>query len=246
MNVRTQVIKMLPWYTCIIALSMLLCYVCKDTVTVMVEESEVPHRTCIAIDAGHGGIDGGALSFSGIQESELNLEIALKLDDMFQLLGYDTMLLRNEDTSLHTDGDTIAAQKTSDLKHRVQMVNDLSPALMISIHQNTFSDPQYNGAQVFYSENKHSKELSTLLQNNIRYIANPDSHRKPKSAKGIYLMDNILCTGVLVECGFLTNPQEEALLRSDLYQKKLCGILTSTVSMWLSTSTLSENVSNRT
>ena len=146
------------------------------------------------------------------------------------LLGYDTVMIRRTDTSVYTQGQTIAAQKVSDLKERVRIVNQTENAILISIHQNTFSDSRYGGAQVFYANNEESRELANQMQNDLIRYLNPESHRKPKKASGIYLMDHIKHTGVLVECGFLSNPEEEAKLRSDNYQKKLCCVIVSSLS----------------
>lgn len=232
MKARSPVFKMLPCYVLALALCIMISFVGSDAVTVMVERATIPDRSCIAIDAGHGGIDGGAISCNGIQESGINLEIAQRLDDLFHLLGYETMLLRKDDTSLHTEGSTIAKQKISDLKNRVQMVNDRAPALLISIHQNTFSEAKYHGAQVFYSGSNYSQLIAEKLQESFIKTINPESNRKAKSAKGIYLMEHISCPGILIECGFLTNPQEEALLRSAPYQKKISCVVATTVSNW--------------
>lgn len=222
--------KMLLLYVMAFVLCFVLVHVGSDTVTVLVEHSPVRNRTCIAIDAGHGGIDGGAVSISGIPESQINLEIAERLNDLLQLLGYQTFMLRNTDTSLHTSGSTISAQKISDLKHRVQMIADSEASLLISIHQNTFSDKRYSGAQVFHRSDAESTALANQLQQNLIKTLNPSSKRKPKAAKGIYLLDHISRPALLLECGFLTNVQEDALLRSAAYQKQICGVIAATIS----------------
>ena len=222
--------KMLLCYCITCALCLLLAYTGSDAVTVLVEHSPMKARTCIALDAGHGGIDGGAVSISGIPESQINLEITERLNDLLHLLGYRTFMLRNTDTSLHTEGTTISAQKISDLKHRVQMVEDSEASLLISIHQNTFSNKKYSGAQVFYHSAPESIALAGRLQENFIKTLNPVSKRKPKLAKGIYLMEHLSCPALLIECGFLTNVQEEALLRSEAYQKQICCVIAATVS----------------
>jgi N-acetylmuramoyl-L-alanine amidase len=201
-------------------------------VTVIVEHSSMEERTCIAIDAGHGGIDGGAVSISGTPESQINLEIAERLNSLFHLLGYETFMLRTSDTSLHTDGTTISGQKISDLKHRVQIVEECAAELLISIHQNTFSDKKYKGAQVFYNNASNSFSLAEHLQKNFIATINQGSNRKAKAVKSIYLMEHVPCPGLLVECGFLTNIQEELQLRSPDYQKELCGVIVATVSTY--------------
>ena len=189
----------------------------------------IPLERCatIVIDPGHGGIDGGATSVSGVLESQYNLEIALKLEDLFHLLGFQTKMIRRTDISVHTSGDTIAAQKVSDLRQRVRMVNETEDALLLSIHQNTFPEGKYHGAQVFYGPKGKSKELAEQMQEAFRTTINPGSQRQVKKAEGIYLMQHVNCTGILIECGFLSNHQEDAKLRSAEYQKKICCIIAS-------------------
>ena len=203
-------------------------------VTVIAENQPVERAHRIIIDAGHGGIDGGATSCTGKLESAFNLEIALRLNDLFHLLGYDTGMIRTTDTSIYTKGDTIAQQKVSDLKERVRIVNDTKNALLVSIHQNNFSDGRYSGAQVFYAGTEGSEELARQLQASLVTALNPGSNRKIKKSDGIYLMEHIDCTGVLVECGFLSNAEEEAKLRDPVYQRKLCCVIAATVSSFLS------------
>lgn len=221
---------MLPFYLILPLICLTLSAIGSRTVTVIHTNSGYPNRSLIILDAGHGGIDGGALSCTGVPESQINLEIANRLSDMLHLLGYNTMMLRTSDTSLHTEGNTIASQKVSDLKHRVETVNNLSPTLMVSIHQNTFSDKRYSGAQVFYAADEESMATAQQMQRNLIRILNPNSKRKPKKATGIYLMEHIHCPGILIECGFLTNEQEEALLRNERYQKKISAVVAATVS----------------
>ena len=187
----------------------------------------------IVIDAGHGGEDGGATSVSGKTESQYNLEISLKLADLFHLLGYQTKMIRRTDISVYTAGETIAAKKVSDLRQRVRMVNETENAVLLSIHQNTFSDGKYSGAQVFYGPKGESRELAELLQTEFRRTVNPDSQRQIKKADGVYLMQHIDGTGVLVECGFLSNPEEDSLLKTPEYQQKICCILATVTGRFL-------------
>lgn len=186
-------------------------------------------RNCVIIDAGHGGVDGGATSCTGVLESQLNLQIALRLEDLMHLVGVDTVMIRREDISVYTEGESIAAKKVSDLKERVRIVNSIENSVLISIHQNTFSDPRYSGAQVFYGSSGESQELARILQESLVANLNPGSNRKAKKGSGVYLLDKIENTGVLVECGFLSNPEEEAKLRSDTYQLKLCSVIASVI-----------------
>lgn len=226
---------MMPFYILLLVLCLVLAQGGSKVVTVMVEHSPAPVQNCIVIDAGHGGVDGGAVSCTGAPESGINLQIAHRLDDLMHLLGFKTIMLRTEDTSLHTEGSSIAQQKVSDLKNRVRIVNEVENGVLISIHQNSFSDKQYRGAQVFYASDDESAKFASQLQSAFIQTLNTQSNRKAKQAKGIYLMDHCSCRGVLIECGFLTNPEEEALLRSDEYQKQVAAVIACTTSSFLQT-----------
>lgn len=205
-----------------------------EAVTTAVESRPVPRKHCIIVDAGHGGVDGGATSCTGKLESSFNLEISLRLNDLLHLLGYDTRMIRTTDTSVYTRGETIAQKKISDLKERVRIINETEKALLLSIHQNNFSDGKYSGAQVFYGKAGQSEPLAKALQSVFVSSLNPGSKRQCKKSEGVYLMEHIDCTGVLIECGFLSNVQEEAKLRTPEYQKKLCCVIAATVSSFLS------------
>ena len=220
---------------CVMTMSlMLMCaYWGSRAVTVISETLPFEREHCVVIDPGHGGEDGGATSCTGRMESEYNLAISRRLDDLLHLLGYQTRMTRKSDVSIYTTGDTIARKKISDLKERVRIVNETSNALLVSIHQNQFSDSRYSGAQVFYAKTDGSKELAQALQGKLVTALNPYSNRKSKLVSGVYLMENIRCTGVLVECGFLSNAQEEAMLRDGEYQKKLCCVIASVISQHL-------------
>lgn len=189
------------------------------------------HR--IVIDAGHGGEDGGAISCTGKSESGYNLQIALRLNDLLRLLGYDTVMIRTTDTSVYTSGQTISQKKVSDLKQRVRIVDRTHSALLLSIHQNTFPEEKYSGAQVFYGASDGSEELAKQLQKELVSTLNPGSSRKAKQGKGIYLLDKTHAPGVLIECGFLSNYQEEEKLRSPDYQKKLSCVIATTAARFL-------------
>ena len=201
----------------------------EKTIPAMNEEEFVYKRRCIIIDAGHGGVDGGATSCTGVLESQLNLQIALRLEDLLHLVGLDTVMIRRADVSIYTEGESIAAKKISDLKERVRIVNSTDDAVLISIHQNTFSDPRYSGAQVFYATSEGSQKLARAMQQALVENLNPESNRKAKKGSSIYLLEKIKNTGVLVECGFLSNPEEEKKLRTDAYQLKLCTVIASVV-----------------
>ena len=183
------------------------------------------NRHTVIIDAGHGGEDGGATSCTGILESQFNLEIALRLDKLMQLLGYKTLMIRTSDTAVHTSGNTIAARKASDLKARVKLVNETPNGVLVSIHQNYFAESKYSGSQVFYGKNEESKALAQKMQTSLREELQQGGNRQAKLAQEIYLMEHIQSPGILVECGFISNPEEEKKLREPEYQKQLCIVI---------------------
>ena len=204
-----------------------------QAVTVLLENTPLQNRYCFIIDAGHGGVDGGAVSCTGVYESNMNLEIAIRLNDLMHLLGYDTKMIRTTDVSIYTNGETIAGKKSSDLKERVRIVNETPNAILLSIHQNHYSDSYYSGAQMFYPKTNGSEILARQLQSAFVTTLNPGSNRKAKPAEGLYLMKHIEKTGVLIECGFLSNYEEEAKLRTEEYQKKICSVIAAICSQYL-------------
>jgi len=195
------------------------------SVTVSSEHAPYSREICFIIDPGHGGVDGGATSCTGKLESALNLEIALRLRDLFHILGYKTQMIRTSDVSVYTEGNTISQKKISDLKERVRICNETDNGVLISIHQNNFTDGRYSGAQIFYAPTDGSHEYAQHLQKELIRTLNPRSKRLEKKATGIYLLEHIRCKGILIECGFLSNPEEEARLRNKEYQQKLCCVI---------------------
>lgn len=181
----------------------------------------------LILDAGHGGEDGGAVSVTGVPESRVNLEIVQKLRDTLALYGVDPVVLREEDVSLHDpEASTLREKKRSDLKNRVRAVEAVEGGTLLSIHQNSYPGSQYRGAQVFYAPTGGSRELAELLQTALREELQPDNDRQAKPIpESVYLMNHVSCPAVLVECGFLTNPEEEALLRDGGYQRQLAAVL---------------------
>ena len=143
-------------------------------------------------------------------------------------------MIRNDDISVYTKGETLAQKKTSDLKERVRRVNETPGGVLISIHQNYFGDSQYSGAQVFYAKTEGSEQLAKKLQEQFVKTVNPGSRRQAKKSSGVYLMEHIQRPGILVECGFLSNAAEESRLRDQEYQKKLGAVIATSVSQYLS------------
>lgn len=187
----------------------------------------------IIIDAGHGGEDGGATGVNGASESMLNLEIALRLEQMLAFCGYDTLMTRSSDNAIYSEGcETYSEKKISDLKNRVALINSNQPAVLVSIHQNHFPQEQYSGSQVFYGKASHSKELGLIMQSYLKTALQEEKSRPCKAADSVYLMEKIQCPGVLIECGFLSNGREEALLRQGEYQKKIVSAITGALTQY--------------
>ena len=233
MKKQFEVWKLIPFYLLILGGFVIGTAFGSRAVTVMAESTPKPDRHCIIVDAGHGGEDGGTTSCSGVLESQINLEISLRLNDLLHLLGYDTVMIRTTDKSVYTNGETIAEKKVSDLKERVRIANATEKGILISIHQNHFTDSKYSGAQVFYNRNDTGQRLAEIMQTNLVQTVNRNSNRKSKKADGVYLMEHAQIPGVLVECGFLSNTAEDVKLRTPEYQKKLCCVIGATLSQFL-------------
>lgn len=224
MQIRKFYRSMLPVYLLVLLAFLYSAQLISYSATTMAESMPIEHRTCFIIDAGHGGVDGGATSCSGILESKYNLDIALRLNDLMHLLGLKTQMIRTDDISVYTEGETIAAKKVSDLKERVRIVNSTEGAVLISLHMNYFPDSRYYGPQVFYCS-KSSEVLAEQMQRALKTNLAPSSGRQVKKASGIYLLQNINKPGILIECGFISNPEEDFRLRDIYYQKKLCCVI---------------------
>lgn len=185
----------------------------------------------LVIDAGHGGEDGGAVSITGVPESQINLEIACKLEDILVFYGQRCQMLRSEDVSLHdSSAATIREKKVSDLHNRVDMIEAASPRLLVSIHQNSYPLRQYHGAQVFYAGTPGSDAIAEHVQEVLAAGLDRSNTRQAKPIPDtVYLMNHVTCPAILVECGFLTNPEEEALLGEDSYQRKVAAVLSGAI-----------------
>ena len=182
----------------------------------------------VILDAGHGGEDGGAVSASGIFEKDLNLAVTLKLRDLLTASGVHVVLTRSEDVLLYDRNvDFHGRKKALDLAARRKIAEETPNAVFVSIHMNAFPQTQYKGLQIWYSQNHPA---SLLLAETIQKMATdqlqPKNHRRAKAAtSSIYLLHKLNCPAVLVECGFLSNSEEAALLSTEDYQNRLALLL---------------------
>lgn len=180
-------------------------------------------RSTLVLDAGHGGIDGGAISDSGLKESDINLQIALKTEALVRFLGIDTVMTRETDTD---NSDNKAYSEHDNLVQRVKLANSTENAVLISIHQNKFPSAVVSGAEVMYSDNDDSKALGLITQDNLVALLDSSNRRVARPApKELLLTSSVECPTILVECGFMSNPQEVQKLASNDYQLKLATIL---------------------
>ncbi|MBQ3077214.1 MAG: N-acetylmuramoyl-L-alanine amidase [Clostridia bacterium] len=180
----------------------------------------VEGRPVVLLDAGHGGFDGGAASQDGVLEKDLNLAVAKKLELELLQRGYAVIMTRTKDEALRYKG---KSGKSADLNARAALADQYADAVLISIHMNKFEVAKYSGAQVFYSANHpNSRLLAEAVQTSLREQLQPDNHREIKQGGGgIYLLLRAAQPAILVECGFLSNPQETAQLQQPAYQQQL-------------------------
>lgn len=178
----------------------------------------------VVLDAGHGGEDGGAVAQDGTVEKNINLNITENIALFFDLFGINYITVRQEDVSVCDDGlNTIRKRKVSDLLNREKLVNSTDNAILLSIHQNFFTQSEYNGTQVFYSANREeSSVLAEKIQEKVRNCLQPDNTREiKKSGDNIYLLYNAKQIAVMVECGFLSNKAELEKLKDPVYNSQL-------------------------
>lgn len=190
--------------------------------------SAIPSSNHIVIlDPGHGGADGGASGADGTIEKDLNLQIALKVQNLLQQSGCTVFMTRSDDRSLSTVEDEInRMRKVADLNNRTKMADELKVEAFVSIHMNTFPDPQYFGSQVFYSSSPaDSKYLADHIQEEIRLI-DPQNTRETKNGSGsIFILNDVSVPSVVVECGFLSNQTDLERLKTEEYQNKIAGAI---------------------
>lgn len=193
-------------------------------------------KPVIILDAGHGGMDGGCTSINGDVEKGINLNILLTLRDMLRVSGYDVEVTRDTDKSIHDSGiEGIANQKSSDMDNRLALFNKYENAVCISIHQNQFTDSKYSGAQMFYSNsNRENERLASIMQSKFVEFLQPENQRETKlCGKELFLCYFSENPTVMVECGFLSNPEEAALLTTEEYQNKVAFTIFSGINEFL-------------
>lgn len=176
----------------------------------------------ILIDPGHGGIDGGAVSKRGTVEKNLNLEISKKVKTALTNLGYQVIMTREDDSGLYENSGTIRNKKIQDLNNRIKMINSSGANVFISIHMNMFPESKYYGAQVWYSGREESRILAHVIQEGLKSDMDNGNKREEKAANNSYkILRESEIVSVLIECGFLSNYNEEQQLLNEEYQNKI-------------------------
>ncbi len=177
----------------------------------------------ILLDAGHGGIDSGAVGKTAL-EKDINLKIVLKIRSLLEESGALVFLSREEDESLYIEdkNKTIRQRYNENLKNRKLLIKESKADIFVSIHLNSFSKEKYYGAQSLYpTGDEESKVLAKCIQEELKRVLDKNNERKVKGRDDLYLFKNNTVPSVLIECGFLSNEREEALLKKEEYQEKI-------------------------
>ena len=186
-------------------------------------EPEKPAIT-VVLDAGHGGVDGGAVGVDGSIEKERNLAITLQIGHLLTEAGVGVVYTRQDDRQICTEEEAASGhRKMYDLKNRLAIAEATEGAVLVSIHMNTFSSPTCQGLQVYYAPTvAESRILADSIQARVRTDVQPSNHRVTKAAgESIYLLHHATMPAVLIECGFLSSPEECKKLSSEEYQREL-------------------------
>ena len=194
----------------------------------------------VILDAGHGGSDPGKIGLNNLLEKDINLAITKKVKKCLEKEKITAELTRKEDKGLGTTGD--GSKKTEDMQARVKMINETKPVLTVSIHQNSYSDPGVKGPQVFYYEDSEGgKELALAIQENMNRKLSIARPRVAKENRTYYLLKRSPGVINIVECGFLTNPEEAALLQTEKYQRKVAEAVADGIVTYLKKQKENEN-----
>ncbi len=189
-------------------------------------------QDCIIIDVGHGGFDSGKVGVNGELEKDINLQVALKLKDLLKADGISVIMTRENDEGLYDENAN--NKKVQDLQKRCDLINKEKPLLTISIHQNSYTSPEIKGAQVFYYANStESQKLAQIIQETLIRQVDPENHREAKANDSYYLLKKTESPIVIVECGFLSNPQEAQKLTDETYQQQLVTAIRNGVFQYL-------------
>lgn len=195
------------------------------TANVSKETKSNKNKTVIVIDPGHGGEDPGKVGSNDVLEKDLNLQIAKKVISRLKKKGIEIVTTREDDN--------VPTAKKKDLEQRIQLINDTNPKLTVCIHQNSFPEASVKGAQVFYyTPNETAKEAAGIVQEELRTV-DPENQRQIKANDTYYMLKHTNVPTIIVECGFLTNPEEAEKLTNEEYQDQLADAICTGIIKWL-------------
>ena len=178
----------------------------------------------IVIDAGHGGRDPGMVGTEGVEEKGINLAIAQKLENLLEENGFEVIMTRDSDEGLYEED--AQNKKAQDMQRRCEIIKEAEPLLTVSIHQNSYSDPSVKGPQVFYYQHSaEGEKLASFIQNSMNEGLEAESPKEAKANDSYYLLKRSEGVLNIVECGFLTNPEEALRLQEEDYQQKIAGCI---------------------
>ncbi|MDE6971024.1 MAG: N-acetylmuramoyl-L-alanine amidase CwlD [Eubacterium sp.] len=208
------------------------CVLAKTSAVYVTGRQVERQKDCIVLDVGHGGFDSGKIGVNGELEKDINLQIALKLKKVLEDNGISVVMTREDDQGLYDEN--ASNKKAQDLQRRCDMINDEKPLMTISIHQNSYTSPEIRGAQVFYyTPSSESQQLAETIQKTLIEQVDPENHREAKANDSYYLLKKTDSVIVIVECGFLSNPQEAEKLADEEYQQKMADAICIGVSQYL-------------
>lgn len=220
------IIRVVAFSLALIALSLAIARASSED-TLYISAAAGESAPVIIIDAGHGGEDSGAIGRNGVYEKDLNLAISMELGSILSEEGYAVVYTRTDDRLLYGEaGNIVGMKKIYDLKNRCLVSEEYPDSIFVSIHMNSFGESKYSGLQVYYStKNEGSALLAERIQTSVREGIQPTNNRKTKLGRDLYLMENIESVAVLIECGFISNPEECEKLSEKEYQKQLSFLI---------------------
>lgn len=200
------------------------CILAKTSAVYVTGRQVEKQKECIVVDVGHGGFDSGKIGVNGELEKDINLQIALKLKETLEAKGIPVIMTREDDQGLY--GESASNKKAQDLQRRCDLINDKKPLMTVSIHQNSYTSPEIKGAQVFYyTTSTESQKLAETIQKALIEQVDPENHREAKANDSYYMLRKTASAIVIVECGFLSNPEEAAKLSDEGYQQKIADAI---------------------
>ena len=211
---------------------LLLCFYCLSREAAAVS-ARMSQKKVIVVDCGHGGIDPGMIGIDGLKEKEFNLAIGMKLKKALEDYGYQVVMTRETDTGLYDEDSQ--NKKAQDMQKRILLIQKVDPVLTVSIHQNSYQqDASVHGPQVFYYEGSvEGKKLAEAVQSSLNEKLEIDRPREIKGNTSYYLLKRSPGTLVIVECGFLTNPEEARKLQTELYQQRVAAAVADGIDTYL-------------